>query len=161
MFTHSEWDSAGFTSPHQPQNTVLHITFGRTECRSNMFLYWGVQICSDNVYISCCTSRLGKMISCMFVNVFISPLSLLQKHRNFQYLPYEVKSQVSVSYYDVLLQYCLLVLALPDWCCEVRRGCRCWVLRVAGYFVTSVCLFLVSQGRKQKMLVGYQKVKNN
>lgn len=64
------------------------------------------------------------MISYMLVNTLISPLSPLQKHRNFQHLPYKVKPQVSVPYYDVLLQYSLLVLALPDRCCEVRRRRR-------------------------------------
>lgn len=93
----------------------------------------------------------------MLVNVFILPLSPLQKHRNFQRLPYKIKSKVSVSYYDVLFQHSLLVLAVPGWCCEVRRSVMCSLV------IWSICVTALSGvflGKSSiKVLAGFQKLK--
>lgn len=93
----------------------------------------------------------------MLVNICILPFSPLQKHRNFQYLPYKIKSKVTVSYCDVLFQHSLLVLAVPGWCCEVRRSVVCCLL------LCSICVAVLSGvflGKSSiKMLVGSQKIK--
>lgn len=99
-------------------------------------------------------------VSYVLVKIFLSPFSFLQKHRNFQHLPYKIKSQVSVSYYYVLLQFSLLVLALPGWCCKVRSVVHCLLQTALQHLhvCSEWCVF--KQGHNEDA-IWYSEIKNN